>query len=456
MLFNSAPFAALLAATLVAYWSTRVLVVRLAALLVASFTFYAWRHWPSLFLLLATIGFNYVLGRLLESKRSGRLLAFGIAVNLSALGWFKYSAFVAANVQALLSTLGVAVSIPQPPAWLPLGISFFTFQVIAYLVDVYRGELKAERSLLVFAVFKSFFAQLVAGPIVRGRDMLPQLKEVQRFDAAAAHRGLFLLIAGLFLKSAVADVIGQFAQAAFAAPEQQSTLGAWLGLYAFSAQLLADFWGYSTMAIGAGLLFGLRLPKNFDTPYVSRRLQEFWRRWHITLGAWFRDYLYLPLGGNRRRALFNVFFVMAVAGLWHGAGWTFVLWGVLHGLWLVLERLFASKPTESRWRAAVERLLVFHGVALLWVLFNAKTLEIALRYYGRLLLPPWDFGGPVPEVLAIGLLGFALLHRGLDRLMEGGRFAEMPLKAQLLLCAGMLLLLLGYGGAKLDFIYFVF
>lgn len=455
MLFNSAEFAALLALTLAAYWSTRVLAVRLWALLCASLVFYAWRHWPSVALLAATILFNYAMGRALERQKSGRLLALGIAVNLSALGWFKYSAFVAANLQALLGALGVAVAIPQPPAWLPLGISFFTFQVIAYLVDVYRGELAAERSLLVFAVFKSFFAQLVAGPIVRGKDMLPQLKCVQPFDAAAAHRGLFLLLAGLFLKGAVADVLGQFAQASFGAPENLTTLGAWLGVYAFSVQLLADFWGYSTMAVGAALLFGLELPKNFDTPYFSRRLQEFWRRWHITLGAWFRDYLYLPLGGNRRRALLNVFLVMAVAGLWHGAGWTFVLWGVAHGVWLAAERAIAPRPSASRWGAALEQLFVFHGVALLWVLFNAKSLELATRYYGRLFFPPYE-AGAVPGLLAVGLVGFALLHRPLDRLLEEGRFAALPLRTQLLLSAAMLLLLLGYGGAKLDFIYFVF
>jgi alginate O-acetyltransferase complex protein AlgI len=328
--------------------------------------------------------------------------------------------------------------------------------VIAYLVDVYRGTLPAERSLLVFAVFKSFFAQLIAGPIVRGQQLLPQLKAVQAFDAARAHRGLFLLLAGLFLKVAVADVLGQFAQAAFGAPREQSTLGAWLGLYAFSVQQLSDFWGYSTMAVGAALRFGIELPKNFDAPYFSRRLQEFWRRWHITLGAWFRDYLYLPLGGNRRRAPLNILLVMAVAGLWHGAGWTFVLWGVAHGAWLAAERALAPKPSTSRWGAALERLAVFHGVALLWVLFNARSLEVATAYYGRLFFPPYDFSAPVPELLPIGLAGFALLHRPLDRLLEDGRFAALPLRRQLLLSAALLLLLLGYGGAQLDFIYFVF
>jgi alginate O-acetyltransferase complex protein AlgI len=286
--------------------------------------------------------------------------------------------------------------------------------------------------------------------------MLPQLREVQRFDAAKAHRGLFLLLAGLFLKTAVADVLGQFAQNAFAAPEQQSTVLAWLGMYAFSVQLLADFWGYSTMAVGAALLFGLTLPKNFDTPYFSRRLQEFWRRWHITLGAWFRDYLYVPLGGNRRHALLNVFLVMAVAGLWHGAGWTFVLWGVLHGAWLVAERAVAPKPSASKLGAALERLAVFHGVALLWVLFNAKSMALATAYYARLFLPPYNASGTVSGVLVAGLLGFAVLHRPLDALMNGDHFATLPLRTQLALSAVMLVLLLGYGGAKIDFIYFVF
>src|SRR5712691_4546444 len=223
------------------------------------------------------------------------MLALAIAPNLLTLGWFKYAGFISEIVGA-----------PRPSIFLPLGISFFTFQVVAYQIDVFRGEVAAEKSLLVFAVFKSFFAQLVAGPIVRARQLLPQLREKRAFDPEGFHHGLFLVAAGLALKLGIADVLAQFANESFADPAALSTTSAWTGLYAFAFQLYADFWGYSTMAVGIGLLFGLELPINFHNPYFSASLREFWRRWHVTLSSWFRDYLYIPLGGNRRSEARNL------------------------------------------------------------------------------------------------------------------------------------------------------
>ena len=456
MLFNSLTFLALLLPTLGLYWITSSQTVRLGWLLVASLVFYGYHHWPSVFLLLFTIGFNFAFGRLQARRRSTGLLVAAVAGNLAILGWFKYAAFVAENVAALLATLGWSVEVPRPPALLPLGISFFTFQVVAYQVDIHRGEVPAETSLARFAVFKCFFPQLIAGPIVQAKEFLPQLREVVSFDAARIHRGLWLVLAGGALKIGVADVLAQFADEAFRDPSRLTTTAAWTGLYAYAFQLYADFWGYSTMAVGLAALFGLGLPLNFDTPYRSASLQEFWRRWHVTLSGWFRDYVYIPMGGNRRRRDLNLLATMTLAGLWHGAGWNFVLWGLGHGLWLVAERHAPALPgADRRWVRIIRTVLVFHGVCLLWVFFRSPTLAVAWEYLRRLWPDPWTVSR-IPSVLSQWLLLFALVQWPLARTLEGNRFAALPLKVQWLLALTCLLLILAYAGARVDFIYFNF
>jgi alginate O-acetyltransferase complex protein AlgI len=447
MTFTSPAFLLLVAGAVALYWLLRAQPARLCVLLGASFWFYAARHWPSLFVLLAFIAVNYVLALAQDRRRSRGLLAAAIGANLLALGWFKYAAFVAGIAQALLGT-----PVPHPPAYLPLGISFFTFQVVAYQVDVYRGTVRAERSLLVFAVFKCFFAQLVAGPIVRASELLPQLRQRHRFDVEGFHHGLFLIVAGLALKIGVADVLAQFVSEGLADPARLATTQAWTGAYAFAFQLYADFWGYSTMAVGIGLLFGLELPLNFHNPYFAASLREFWRRWHVTLSSWFRDYLYIPLGGNRRAQNRNLLVTMALAGLWHGAGWTFPLWGLLHGAWLVLERRL---QIWTRLPRALRVLIVFHGVATLFVLFRAPDLAAAGAWLSRMFLPPWT-AAEVPGLLLGWLVGFALLMTPLASLIENRRFLALPIRWQVAATTGLLLFALAHAGAQIDFIYFTF
>jgi alginate O-acetyltransferase complex protein AlgI len=457
MLFNSLTFALLCGLALGLYWATTQQRVRLMVLLITSVVFYSWFHWPSSFLLFATIGINFAFGLAQEQRRSRGLLALSIAINLASLSWFKYAGFFADSLVQLLAMAGVQTVAPGLPRYLPLGISFFTFQVIAYQVDVYRGEVKAERSLLVFAVFKSFFAQLIAGPIVRASEFLPQLRERRLFISERWHRGLFLVMSGLFLKSVVADTLAQFVQQAFTHTEQLATSAAWLGIYSFAFQLFADFWGYSTMAVGLGLLFGLELPMNFATPYLATNLQDFWRRWHITLSQWFRDYLYIPLGGGRKHPRRNLIITMTLAGLWHGAGINFILWGFLHGVWQAIERTFrVGKTSASRGVRVLQTLLLFHGVCLCWVLFKASTLQLALAYFSRLLLPPYTFDPHVPSLQAVLLISFAVLHPFLARLFVPAALnALSPRKEVLILCT-MWLFVLAYGGATMDFIYFQF
>jgi alginate O-acetyltransferase complex protein AlgI len=457
VLFNSLIFFVLLALTLALYWAVPWQRARLSFLLVASLIFYSFHHWPSVFLLLGTIGFNYTVGRFQGKHRSPVLLAAAIIVNLSLLFWFKYSGFIADNINWLLSMVGVGLAVPRPPAFLPLGISFFTFQVIAYQVDVYHAVVSPEPSLLRFAVFKSFFAQLIAGPIVRAKDFLPQLQIPRTFDAARFHRGCWLLLAGLGLKIAVADVLAQFANEAFKNPAALTTAGAWTGLYSYAFQLYADFWGYSTMAVGLAALFGFGLPLNFDTPYAAVSLQEFWRRWHITLSIWFRDYVYIPLGGNRHRRDLNLLLTMTAAGLWHGAGWPFVIWGGGHGLWLTLERHAPTLPDFANGRVArfCRMVLLFHGVCLLWVLFRAPSIQIAQNYFSRLLTAPFTWDKP-PGVLIRWLIAFALLQWPLAATFKENRFSSLPLKVQWAFAMVAFYFVLAYAGARVDFIYFNF
>jgi len=259
------------------------------------------------------------------------------------------------------------------------------------------------------------------------------------------------------LKIGVADVLAQFSDEAFGKPEVLTTTGAWTGLYAYAFQLFADFWGYSTMAVGFAALFGLVLPLNFDVPYRAGSLQEFWRRWHITLSVWFRDYLYIPLGGNRRRRDFNLLLTMTVAGLWHGAGWTFVLWGLGHGIWLVLERHSPSLPDRwnNRWTQAAKVVLVFHGVCLLWVLFRAPSLGIAQTYFSKLLAYPFS-GSKIPGPLLAWLVAFGALHGPLSATFGDSRYTSLKLPVQWVLAVAAGYLVLAYAGARIDFIYFTF
>lgn len=452
MLFHSATFLAFAVGLLVLHWLAPWQRARLLLLFAGSLLFYAWRHWPSVFLLLGTIAFNYVMGRLLERRRSKALLAAGVTLNLSLLLYFKYGRFLVDQVIGLAGLLGVSLEVPKPDAWMPLGISFFTFQVIAYLVDVYRRELPAERDPLVFAVFKSFFAQLVAGPIVRGKEFLPQLHAKATFDGARLHRGAWLVLCGLFLKVGVADVLGDFVDFAWRSVETLGVNNAWLAVYGYAVQLLADFWGYSTMAVGLGLCFGLELPVNFLHPYGSASLREFWRRWHVTLSVWLRDYLYISLGGNRRHAAFNRLATMALGGLWHGAGWNFVLWGVLHGLWQDLETV--TERWRAKWPRWVGVLVTFHVVVLLWVPFRAPSLGAAGTMLSRLVSTTWDIATPTLAVVLT--VGFLALQGWGFRLVAVKPERPLRLGAELALAAVMTWLLLAYGSARQDFIYFVF
>ena len=365
-----------------------------AWLVAASLVYYAWWKPPYLILLIGSMLFNFALGmavaRWRNHPRSRRwLLAVGVTANLGLLGYFKYCGFF---LGLLPPTIGGRIEFPH--LLLPLGISFFTFQQIAYLVDASRGLVR-ERSLLDYALFVTFFPQLIAGPIVHHAEMMPQFRDERRqrwsWDNIAV--GLSLFTIGLSKKVLIADSMSPYVGRVFGAASDGATLyasDAWAGVLCYTFQLYFDFSGYSDMALGLGRMVGITLPLNFNSPYKAVDLVDFWRRWHITLSRWLRDYLYIPLGGNRHGAVrrhLNLMITMVLGGLWHGAGWTFIVWGTLHGVGLILTHLLrkvfsaGADPEDVRfhWSVWPRRALTFFFVMIGWVFFRAETLDAALR-----------------------------------------------------------------------------
>ena len=351
MTFDSLFFIIFFLITLVAYYSASNWAVRKGVLLVASYFFYGIWNPPYVLLLLLSTIFTWTIGnKLIRSSNIHErkvLVMLGLIGSLGVLAYYKYSAFFIENLIDFLSTFGVSYQPPVLNILLPIGISFYTFQALSYVLDCYRGSQKESERLLDFALYVSFFPQLVAGPIVRTNEFLPQCKELRVVQISHFGWGVFLLILGLFMKVVLAD--------AFLAPVVDkvydgylniNAMDTWVGVFAYSGQIYFDFAGYSTCAIGVAMCFGFGLPDNFRSPYASIGFSEFWKRWHISLSRWIRDYLYFSIGGNKdgeSKEYRNLFVTMLIAGLWHGASWLFVLWGGIHGLFLVIEHFIKSR-----------------------------------------------------------------------------------------------------------------
>ncbi len=355
--------------------------LRNATLAAASLVFYVWGAHAVLFLFLASITFNYVVGRFAADRR---VLVFGVVVNLLGLAFWKYAVFVADQLDALLGLAGGGVGTPHIA--LPIGISFFTFHGISYLVDIHRGQAQPLRSIVDYAQYMAFFPQLIAGPIIRYHQIDDQIRtpppRAQRLDDIAQGFPRFAL--GLSKKVLVADKVAPIADAAFANGADVTTPTAWLGALAYTIQIYFDFSGYSDMAIGLARMFGFRFPENFARPYSAVSLTDFWRRWHMTLSRWFRDYVYIPLGGSRgasETTIRNLLVVFFLTGIWHGAGWTFILWGLYHGLLLVGERVTGIRTLPDARMTALRRAATFLLVLLGWVLFRSADVGQAGDFY---------------------------------------------------------------------------
>lgn len=366
-------------------------------LLAASYVFYGYWDWRFSFLLFTSTTVDYFIGRMLKESGSQRyrksLLSFSIGVNLCILGFFKYFNFFLDSAVSVLAAIGFEPHMPVLRVILPIGISFYTFRTMTYTIDVYRGKMIPTENFVDYALFTSFFPQILAGPIERAANLLPQISTPREITREKILTGLNLILLGYFKKVAIADTLAPMVGKVFDAPDAMSGGQLWTGVYAYTFQIYGDFSGYTDIARGIARILGFETMVNFNAPYLSRSITEFWRRWHISLSTWFRDYLYIPLGGNRRgpvRTYANLFITMSLCGLWHGAAWTFVLWGVIHGISLMGHRmaLGGDKPDFSWPRTVSGRaihflklLMTFHFVALAWVLFRASSLKSALVYF---------------------------------------------------------------------------
>ena len=381
MLFSSFLFLILfLPGVLALYFAMPGIRTRNGVLVFASLLFYFWGEGAYIAVMLASVLIAWYFGNRIESTRSPRdrqlVATTGILLIVGLLVGFKYANFLVDNVNALQHAFGIAGTLRLAPVHLPIGISFFTFQVVSYLIDVYRGDVAAQPSLFKVALYKTFFPQLIAGPIVRYRD-IKQSIDVRHTSADDFAEGAYRFVVGLAQKVLIANTVGQAADAIFRLPTGQlGVAAAWLAAICYTFQIYFDFAGYSNMAIGLGRIFGFRLLENFAHPYASQSITEFWRRWHISLSTWFRDYLYIPLGGSRGsqlRTYRNLFIVFFLCGLWHGASWTFIVWGLFHGSLLSAERAgmgrwLARIPALMRWTYTIGATIVG------WVIFRCDTL----------------------------------------------------------------------------------
>jgi alginate O-acetyltransferase complex protein AlgI len=428
-------------------------------ILLASYVFYAWWDWHFVFLLFASTIVNHVLAVAIYRSRTvgarKAFLALAVAFDVGLLGYFKYTNFFLSTADNLAGTSWLTNVV------LPVGISFYTFMAISYVVDTYRGEL-VPASFARFAVFQAFFPHLVAGPIVRASELLPQLEEERDPHNVDVARAFFLIISGLFLKVVIANhLAAHIVDDVFAAPNRHSSLEVLVAVYGYAVQIFADFCGYTNIAIGIALLLGFEFPQNFASPYTAVSLQDFWRRWHMTLSRWLRDYLYIPLGGNRKGRLLtyrNLMLTMLLGGLWHGAAWTFVVWGGIHGLGLSIERATGWRPTSAaaKWFG---RLLTFHVVCFGWIFFRADSFGRAGEVLARL-FTAW--GQPSPLVttsvvlaILVGILGQYVRPGAIGAALRGFQRLPVPAQATCFAVALTVINTLGPEGVA-PFIYFRF
>jgi D-alanyl-lipoteichoic acid acyltransferase DltB (MBOAT superfamily) len=475
LLFPTATFALFFLAVLPASW---VLMPRQRAwrpfMVAASYVFYGWWNWHYVFLLASSTLANQVFALGIDRRDDPRvrkgLLWAAVAFNLGLLGYFKYSGFFLSSTRNSLHDAGLDVALPVLTALLPIGISFYTFMALSYVIDIYRGKL-SPTTLPKFAVFLSFFPHLVAGPIVRGSELIPQLdapRDARRIDST---RAFFLIASGLFMKVVIASYLAsEIVDGVFAAPEQYSSLDVLVGIYGYAVQIFADFLGYTNIAIGLALLLGYEFPTNFNAPYTATSVRDFWHRWHMTLSRWLRDYLYIPLGGSRggRLATYrNLMIVMLLGGLWHGAAWTFVVWGGIHGIGLVTERAWhelrdrlglperPDTPTKRMWR----RIVTFNFVCLGWVFFRSDSFgaawDVLTQLVNGLGEPVQAVSLPVLAAIAVGIGAQYVPGRFWDGLMAVFSRRAVVVQGAVLALVLLVVNVLGPEGVA-PFIYFRF
>ncbi len=434
MLFNSFIFLfAFLPVTYLVFWWLRTANTRYVWLTVTGYIFYGWWDWRFCFLMLLSTLVSYGAGRLFlvwsDPRRRKFALVAPIAFDLALLGFFKYANFGLESVRTTLQWFGTDVTIPHYNIILPIGISFYTFHTISYIIDCYRGVVTPTKNFFEFTCYVSLFSQLVAGPIVRFRQVEEDLANLGHADRWRwLERGISFFAIGLVEKVLVADTLASFVDPLLAQYQTLSTGTAWLAVLGYTGQLYFDFSGYSTMAVGLGFLFGIRIPQNFNSPYQALNPSDFWQRWHISLSTCLRDYLYIPLGGNRggpSATSRNLMLTMLFGGLWHGAAWTFVFWGAYHGALLVGYR--AIQPSWDRLPRGLQQVAMFLAVVVGWVFFRATSFEMAADLLRTMFLPTsgLSIGGfGLPAVACLAAIGWAMLGKNAFDLQHRPRVAS--------------------------------
>ncbi|MFG0315890.1 MAG: MBOAT family O-acyltransferase [Planctomycetota bacterium JB042] len=468
MLFNSSIFLLFIAVVLPLYGLARGSGAKKALLVVASYVFYA--NWDVRYLgllWLSTAVDFYAARSIAGTEDPGgrrRWLLVSLVTNLGVLGIFKYGNFVLGNFEPIFSAL--AWEPPRLPADIPVGISFYTFQTLSYTIDVYRRRTEPVESLRDFALFVAFFPQLVAGPIVRATQFFHQVREMKPLAADRFASGFQRFVLGLFKKVVVADNLSLYVDTIFAAPDEFSALALWCGAFGFALQVYLDFSGYADMAIGLARVFGVELPENFDAPYLARSVTDFWRRWHMTMGAWLRDFVYIAAGGSRHgevRTSFNLFLTMFVSGIWHGAAWTFIVWGMFHGVILAVERALGvgrkGRAPPAAGVAFGQWAFTFTLVSFALVMFRSEDFASMEVYVRRMFSAfEWLDNG---ESLGLRWVGVVFAWLGLQWVERRARLRERvwdrwPGIAQGLVLAAMLVLVTVFFVDEIQFVYFEF
>ncbi|QKX03906.1 MBOAT family protein [Aquimarina sp. TRL1] len=478
MIFNSLDFALFLPIVFVLYWFVvaKSLTLQNGLIVIASYVFYGWWDWKFLTLILFSSIVDYTVG--LEMKKTSAplrrkaLLWTSIGVNLGFLGFFKYYNFFIENFQSAFSLFGTEIAVNTLNIILPVGISFYTFQTLSYSIDVYREKIEPTRDFIAFSAFVSFFPQLVAGPIERATNLLPQFYKKRVFSYEKAADGMRQILWGLLKKMVIADNCAEYANLIFNHSENYSGSTLLLGALFFTFQIYGDFSGYSDIAIGTSRLFGFHLNRNFAYPYFSRNIAEFWRRWHISLSTWFRDYVYIPLGGSKGGTgmkIRNTFIIFIVSGFWHGANWTFIVWGILNALYFLpllltnKNRNYLNTVAEDRWFPSLRELvqigITFLLTVIAWIFFRAENITHGVEYIASM------FSGSLfsyPEVMSVKVLLLVMCCLVIEWL---GRHYEhalahlptaFPLMVRWTIYGGFVVLLFYFTGKQQQFIYFQF
>ena len=473
MIFNSIAFIIFLPIVFIIYWSLRKkhLIYQNLLLLVASYIFYGWWDWRFLSLIAFSTIIDFIIGKKINSSKTKKskknFLIMSLIVNLGLLGYFKYFNFFIHSFKESIESLGFTFDTWTLNIILPVGISFYTFQTLSYSIDIYKGKIKHTNDFISFAVFVSFFPQLVAGPIERASHLLPQFLKKRKFDYKTAITGVSLISYGFFKKLVIADRLAIYVNSVFGDIDNANTISLLFGIIFFSFQIYADFSGYSLIARGISKLLGFDLMVNFNKPYLASSIPEFWRRWHISLSTWFRDYLYIPLGGNRVSTLrnyYNLLIVFLISGLWHGANWTFVIWGALHGIYQVIylqyKKLINPEDTKNKIRQFINILSVYFLVTFAWIFFRANSFNQAIEYINKII--DFDFSlnlvqvsaekGPLNLAISISVIVLLYLSYLLPKNLSFKRdFSHITFN----LITILIIFLIGTNG-KAEFIYFQF